>query len=388
MAVHVSHAALPYPIKGARYTIGIPTVASTTGIPTDPGTPDSEFSVDGGAFADCAEEVTTITGSNGMSYLTLTGAETNGSIIGVALKALTGSTTSQMWLYPRALPAMLSAVTANAGAAGYIEMPAAATTVPAIYDGGGLIVMTTGGTGGGGTGGANNQARVVTSVTLSGGRYRLNVTPNWETTPDNTTTFNIYLTEVWKGGFNLYSRPHLWGGLLSAVADTTVTLPAGHGLDHEGNYLIVVNTGTNAVGKGRYLTYSGSGEVWTVDPAFNSDAETTPTGTVVATVYAAPKIPTSSLPRVDLRTVAGTAQTALDLGAALAVPVTPGALPSFSSSTLSQWVAWLALRSGMGKRTFNKSTGVETQRNAADNTSLGTATHADDGTTVTKNKLA
>lgn len=86
--------------------------------------------------------------------------------------------------------------------------------------------------------------------------------------------------------------------------------------------------------------------------------------------------------------VAGTAQTGLDLGAALAAPVTPAALPTYGSSSISAFVAFLAARAGLAKRTFNKSTGVETQRNAADNASLGTATHSDDGTTVTRNKIA
>jgi len=62
MAVHFSHAALPYPVKHARYTIAVPYL-DADGDPLDPTTPDTEFSLDNVGFADCAEEAAAITGS-------------------------------------------------------------------------------------------------------------------------------------------------------------------------------------------------------------------------------------------------------------------------------------------------------------------------------------
>lgn len=66
---------------------------------------------------------------------------------------------------------------------------------------------------------------------------------------------------------------------------------------------------------------------------------------------------------------------------------TPSALPVLGSAGPLELINYIALRLGLGKRTFNKTTGVETQRNVADSVSLGTATHTDDGTTVTRVKL-
>lgn len=188
MANHVSHAALPYPVKGARFTLEVPYL-DNSGTPADPSTPDTEVSLDGGAFADCAEEVTTVTGSNGMGYVTLTGAETNASMVMVAAKTAGTAKPTLLLVYPRVLPIVFTG-TASAGAASTLTL---ATDVPPVLDLlKGCILRTTGGTGGGGTGGANNQARVITAFTT--GRVAT-VEPNWETTPDATTTYDVLLTE-------------------------------------------------------------------------------------------------------------------------------------------------------------------------------------------------
>ncbi|MCB9135149.1 MAG: hypothetical protein H6636_06970 [Anaerolineales bacterium] len=186
MANHVSHGSLPYPIKNARFTLLVPYL-DADGDPTDPTTPDTELSGDAGAFADCAEEVSTITGSNGMGYLTLSGAETNYSLVALAAKVASGPKATLATLYPRNLPT-LSSGTLSAGSAGGGTLG----TVLA-YDLTGCFIRTTGGTGGGGTGGANNQARRIATYTVSTGAFT--VTPNWETTPDNTTTYDVLLPE-------------------------------------------------------------------------------------------------------------------------------------------------------------------------------------------------
>ena len=186
MANHVSHGSLPYPIKNARFTLLVPYL-DADGDPTDPTTPDTELSGDAGSFADCAEEVSTITGSNGMGYLTLSGAEMNYSLVALAAKVASGPKATLATLYPRNLPT-LSSGTLSAGSAGGGTLG----TILA-YDITGCFIRTTGGTGGGGTGGANNQARRIATYTPSTGAFT--VTPNWETTPDNTTTYDILLPE-------------------------------------------------------------------------------------------------------------------------------------------------------------------------------------------------
>ena len=74
MANSTSHFVLPFPIYAAKYSLLV-TYLDADGDPTDPTTPDTEISKDAGAYADCTEEVSTITGSNGTGYITLTATE-------------------------------------------------------------------------------------------------------------------------------------------------------------------------------------------------------------------------------------------------------------------------------------------------------------------------
>jgi hypothetical protein len=114
----------------------------------------------------------------------------------------------------------------------------------------------------------------------------------------------------------------LWKGTLAGISNATITLPAGHGLHHEGNYAVVLAAGTDARGKSRYLAYSGAGEVWNVDPAWNSDGETLPSGTLIASIIPAPKLPTAALPNVNVMKVNDAAQTAGDIVALLMAGLT------------------------------------------------------------------
>jgi hypothetical protein len=220
VANSAGHAALPYPIKGARFTLAVPYL-DADGDPTDPTTPDTEFSQDGGAFADCAEEVTTISGSNGSGYISLTGAETNCSLLVVAAKVASGPKNTLAVLYPRVLPIAFSG-TASAGASGTITLAGCPAITDLLI---GCIVRTTGGTGGGGTGGANNQARVITAYTS--GRVAT-VVPNWETTPDATTTFEVLLTD---SSILRYADVKEFGGTAVTGRDigTSVLLSTGTG---------------------------------------------------------------------------------------------------------------------------------------------------------------
>lgn len=186
MATHYSHAGLPYPIRGARFTVGIPYL-DADGDPTDPTTPDTEVSLDGAAFSDCAEEVSTISGSNGVGYITLSGAETDCSLLALCAKVASGPKATLALLTPRELVSFATG-TLSAGSAGGGTL---GTALP--QDLRGCFIKTTGGTGGGGTGGANNQVRKIITHTVSTGAFT--VSPNWETTPSTDTTYAILLPE-------------------------------------------------------------------------------------------------------------------------------------------------------------------------------------------------
>src|SRR6187431_2747151 len=103
MANHASHAAMPYPVKGARFTLLVPYL-DDDGDPTAPTTPDTEFSGDNGAAADTAEEVSATSGMAGMAMLTLTGAETNYSTVALNAKVASGPKATLATIYPRLLP--------------------------------------------------------------------------------------------------------------------------------------------------------------------------------------------------------------------------------------------------------------------------------------------
>lgn len=228
MANSVTHAALPFPVKGARYTIPV-TYLDADGDPTDPTTPDTEVSIDGAAFADCAEEVTTITGSNGAGYITLSGAETNGSLIVVCAKVASGPKATLATLIPRVMPVVHSG-TASAGSSTTITLQNTANAITnSAYSG--LIIKTTGGTGGGGTGGANNQARVITDYVAS--TFVATVSPAWEVNPDGGGTPTTY--EILRPESIGYQNANVvaWANTAVATPDTAgypkVTVKSGSG---------------------------------------------------------------------------------------------------------------------------------------------------------------
>ena len=190
MANSISHASLPFPVKGARFSVLVG-LLDADGDPTAQTTPDTEVSLDAGAAADAAEEVTAISGMDGMGYITFSGAETNVSALAVNFKAASGPKASLMMIYPRVLPVEHSG-TAQAGAAGTITLASGASAIDDYYNG--CIIKTTGGTGGGGTGGANNQARVITDYV--GSTKVATISPSWETNPSSDTTYEVLLTDM------------------------------------------------------------------------------------------------------------------------------------------------------------------------------------------------
>lgn len=230
MANHASHGALPC-IKGARHTVLLDYLNSS-GVPTDPTSPDTEFSLDNGAMTDCAEEVTLASGSRGRGMITLTGAETNGSLL-----ALWSGGTGVV-ATPKEIPILnlpiwtQSTLTAAGGTASTLTGPSSLPAISKFFNG--AILRTTGGTGGGGTGGANNQARRVRSYINT---LVFNVSPDWEVTPDNTTTFEILVTPEMLGR---YADLHLMKTLQlpvktgAVVAGTLETGRFSTGIDTSG----------------------------------------------------------------------------------------------------------------------------------------------------------
>jgi hypothetical protein len=224
MANAVSHARLPYVVRNVRFTV--PTeFRDSTGALVTPTTPDTEFSLDNAAFADCAEEVT----SAAQGILTLTGAETNGSLLQLQFKSSNG-VTGTLVLYPVDLP-VLDGGTAQAGGNSTITLEDGA----AVMDYTGIVVRTTGGTGGGGTGGANNQARqVISTDTTNPNAVVLTIGPNWEVNPSNNTTYDLLITELWnntnivainRGAAEGDETAYATSAEVQAVADEVVKIP-------------------------------------------------------------------------------------------------------------------------------------------------------------------
>lgn len=211
MANSVLHGSSIGCIKHARFSILIPQF-DASGAPTDPTTPDTEVTIDAATSADATEEEATISGIVGLNLLTLTGAETNCTMLGLQVKNAAGPKVPLAVITPRVLP-IWQAGTATTGAAGSITLPAEFPSILNFFRG--AIVRTTGGTGGGGTGGANNQARLIVSSTI--GRLCA-VEPNFETAPDATTTFDILITPEW---LMRVGSTVVWGTAVTGTLSTT-----------------------------------------------------------------------------------------------------------------------------------------------------------------------
>ncbi|HUV39258.1 MAG TPA: hypothetical protein VMY39_06570, partial [Planctomycetota bacterium] len=244
--------------------------------PTDPTTPDTEVSKDNGAYADCAEEVTAATGSNGTGMITLSGAETDASVVALAAKVASGPKATLLTLYPRVL-AEVGTGTLSAGSAGGGTLG----TILA-YDVTGCFIKTTGGTGGGGTGGANNQVRrIVTYVTSTG---VFTVSPDWETTPDNTTTYAVLLPEGVTLGMLRTLNPATAGRTIvvdaNGLADANAVKigPTGSGTAQTARDLgasVLLSPGT---GTGQVSLSSGAVLLQTTQPGVTIPTVTTLTG--------------------------------------------------------------------------------------------------------------
>lgn len=389
MANHASHAALPYPIRGARYTLLLPYL-DADGDPTDPTTPDTEYSLDDGAAADTTEEVSSPKNSVGM--LTLTGAETNGSCVSVAAKAASGPKTTLATLYPRVLPVVASGTSLDAGSSSGGTI--ASGDRPA-YDVTGCFVVTTGGTGGGGTGGANNQARRIVTYAPSTGAFT--VSPNFETAIDTTTDWEIRLPEGVTLGMLRALNPSTPGRTLDADASGRVDVAK------------VAGTAQTARDLGGQLDASVSSRL--ASASYVAPLDSTATQAAAAAALSAYDPPTRAEATADkdailsrLGSPAG-ASIAADIAAVLssigqcATPAqvateiadalrsdsgTELSAPPAKDAPIGQQIQWLfqAVRNG-GTQTAT----ARTTRNDAGSTT-GTQTISDDGSALTVGKAS
>jgi len=179
-----SNVGLPYPVRGLPFGVVFPILDADGDFVTGAAALDSEVSLDGDTFADCTNEATEIATSSGVYYLLLTATEMTAQTVAVQVKTSTsGAKTTPIVLYPRA-PMTVRKATAAGGAAGYITLDGSASAVDSIYNG--VVCYISSGTGSG-------QARIVTGYT--GSSKQAAVTPNWTTTPDNTSVFYLYSCE-------------------------------------------------------------------------------------------------------------------------------------------------------------------------------------------------
>ena len=105
-------------------------------------------------------------------------------------------------------------------------------------------------------------------------------------------------------------------GTAAAIANGTITLASGHTVTNT-TVLVTLTGGTNAIGKSRQATYSGTGDVFNVDPAWNATvngvAETLPSGTITYELYPIPPGPTTNPIPCNPVQLGGDAQSLTDL---------------------------------------------------------------------------
>jgi hypothetical protein len=167
------------PIWGCPFTLRFPVGTDAGDLETGlAAAADSEVSLDGGSFADCANEITEI-GTTGWYSITLEAAEMQAS--SVAYKMLSGSYGYHVTLCPVRCGTVATG-TAAAGGAATLTLAAGSVIVDDEYVG--YILRLTGGTGSG------QAARIIDAVAST---RVLTVQADWLTQPDETTTYAILI---------------------------------------------------------------------------------------------------------------------------------------------------------------------------------------------------
>lgn len=175
--------ALPYPVYGAPWGFTFALLDADGDPVSGAASLDSEISKNGDTFADCTNEATEIATSSGSYYLLLTGTELTTDVATVQVKA-TGVKTAVVTLFPRKLVTIRSG-TANDDGTGTssIVLDSNASAVDDYYNGMLCVAVLD----------SVTEARIITDY--NGSTKAATVTPDWNTAPDNTDTFTIYLPE-------------------------------------------------------------------------------------------------------------------------------------------------------------------------------------------------
>lgn len=170
---------LQVPVWGCPFTLRFPVGADARNLETGLATAaDSEVSLDGGAFADCINEITEI-GTTGWYSITLEASEMQAST--VAYSMLSGDYGYHATLCPVRCGTVATG-TAAAGGAATLTLAAGSVIVDDEYVG--YILQLTGGTGSG------QAARIIDAVAST---RVLTVQADWLTQPDETTTYAVLI---------------------------------------------------------------------------------------------------------------------------------------------------------------------------------------------------
>ncbi len=162
-------------IRNATNRLTFP-IMDTDNVPvTAAGSPDSERSLEGAAFADCTNEATEIATSSGVYFLDLTVAECTGDQLAYLIK----STSVNRVIIPDVVPALDSGI-AQSGAATSIRLRAAASAVNDYYVGANVSIIRGSGAG---------QVRVITAYV--GSNETATVDRAWATNPSSTSVYVV-----------------------------------------------------------------------------------------------------------------------------------------------------------------------------------------------------
>lgn len=167
------------PVWGCPFTLRFPVGADGGDLETGlAAAADSKVSLDGGAFADCTNEIVEI-GTDGWYSITLEAAEMQAST--VAYSVLSGDYGYHATLYPVRCGTVATGTAADGGAA-TLTLAAGSTIVDDEYMG--YILQLTGGTGSG------QAARIIDAAAST---RVLTVQADWLTQPDATTTYAVLI---------------------------------------------------------------------------------------------------------------------------------------------------------------------------------------------------
>lgn len=325
--------ALPYPVYGVPWGIAFP-LLDADGDPVSPSSPDSEISKNGDTFADCTNEATEIATSSGHCFLLLTGTEMTTDVAVVRIQS-TGAKTTPIVLHPRKLVTLRTGtVGANAADGTTLQLDSGASAIDDYYNGCLLV----------GTLDSTVEARIIgdyvgsTKVCTVKG-------PAFTISPDNNDTFEILLPEGRQVG---QADTVAFNGVTATASAGRPEVNATHlgGTSQTGRDIGASVLLSNGTGAGQVSLSSGTVTAGTV-----SD-------------------------KTGYRLSATGVDDILDEAI-----TEPGGVFSWGSATLRNIIGWIG---ALARNKVTQTATTQTLRNDADNASLASSTHSDDGTTHTR----